>query len=120
MFIMHLCIMTLVVIAASVALRDLLTIWWPLLVTLFFIVSIVMYFLSEKTKKKDMHKFANFYMISTGVKMVAYLSIIMVYMYNFKDDGKRFAITFLVYYLIYSIFETYKLAKKDKNPDGNK
>ena len=65
-----------------------------------------------------MRKFANFYMAATVVKMVLYLTIIIVYVMNFKEDGKRFAITFLVYYLIYSIFETYKLVKKDKKSDG--
>lgn len=112
--------MTGVVIAASIALRSLLTAWWPMIVTFFFIVSMVMYFLSQKTKRKDMRKFANFYMLSTVIKMIVYLSIIMAYMLNFKEDGRRFAITFLAYYLIYSVFETYKLAKKEKNPDGNK
>ena len=70
-----------------------------------------------KAKKKDMRRFANFYMGSTVVKMMLYLAIIFLYAINFKEDAKRFAITFLAYYLIYSIFETYKLAKKEKT-DG--
>ena len=67
-----------------------------------------------------MRKFANFYTASTVVKMILYLTIIFVYAINFKEDGKRFAITFLAYYLIFSVFETYKLAKKNKKSDGNK
>ena len=117
-FIRHLCILTLVVIVASIFARKLLTYWWPAIVGFFFIVSMVIYFLSEKAKKKDMRKFANFYMISTIVKMLAYLSIIFVYALNFREDGRRFAITFLVYYVIYSVFETYKLTKKDKKSNG--
>ena len=117
-FLTHLSILTLFVIAASLGARSLLTVWWPFIVCFFFIVSIVVYSLSEKAKKKDMRKFANFYMAATVVKMVLYLTIIIVYVMNFKEDGKRFAITFLVYYLIYSIFETYKLVKKDKKSDG--
>ncbi len=80
----------------------------------FFIVSILVYFLSMRARRKDMRKFANFYMASTVVKMILYLTIIFVYVLNFKEDGKRFAITFLIYYLIYSVFETFKLAKKEK------
>ena len=67
---------------------------------------------------KDMRKFANFYMGSTVVKMMLYLAIIFIYVMNFKEDAKRFAITFLAYYLIYSVFETIKLAKKEKKSDG--
>lgn len=117
-FIKHLCILTLIIIVASICAHSVLTAWWPAIVGFFFVVSMVVYFLSEKAKKKDMRRFANFYMASTVVKMVVYLTIIFIYAVNFKEDAKRFAITFLAYYLIYSIFETYKLAKKGKNSDG--
>lgn len=117
-FIRQLCLLTLVVFAASVFVRSHLTVWWPAIACFFFIVSMVVYFLSQKAKQKDMRKFANFYMASTVVKMVVYLAIIFIYVMNNKEDGKRFAITFLIYYLIYSVFETYKLAKKEKKSDG--
>ena len=120
-FIKQLCLLTIVVIAVSAALRHTLTVWWPAIVGFFFIISIVVYLLSERAKKKDIRKFANFYMAATVVKILLYLSIILVYLMNFKEDGKRFAITFLCYYLIYSVFETYKLSRKDKkSADGNK
>ena len=117
-FIKPLCILTLVVIAASIIMHNMLTIWWPAIAGFFFIVSIVMFYLSGKAKQKDMRKFANFYMGSTVVKMMLYLAIIFIYVMNFKEDAKRFAITFLAYYLIYSVFETIKLAKKEKKSDG--
>ena len=117
-FIKQLCILTLIVILASIFMRSMLTIWWPALVGFFFIVSIIVYYLSEKAKQKDMRKFANFYMGSTVVKMMLYLAIICFYAFTYKEDAKRFAITFLAYYLIYSVFETFKLAKKEKKSDG--
>ena len=117
-FILQLCLLTLVVFVASVFLRGYLTTLWPAIVCFFFIVSIVVYFLSQRAKQKDMRKFANFYMASTIVKMVLYLAIIFIYVMVYIEDGKRFAITFLIYYFIYSIFETYKLAKKEKKSDG--
>lgn len=107
--------LTVVVMVASLFMHKMLTVWWPALVVFFAIISAVMYYLSEKAKQKDMRKFANFYMAATVIKLVLYLTIIIVYVMSFKEDGKRFAITFLVYYLIYSVFETIKLAKKKKN-----
>ena len=107
--------LTVVVMVASLFLHSMLTVWWPAIVVFFAIVSAVMYYLSENARQKGMRKFANFYMASTVIKMVLYLTIIIVYVMNFKEDGKRLAITFLVYYLIYSVFETIKLAKKRKN-----
>ena len=113
-FIRQLCILTLVVFVASVFMRNAITVWWPALACFFFIVSLVVYLLSENAKRKDMRKFANFYLASTVVKMVVYLTIILIYAFTFKEDAKLFAMTFLAYYLVYSVFETYKLAKKDK------
>ena len=111
-FITQLVILTVVVMVACLVLHKMLMVWWPAIVVFFALVSALMYFMSEKAKKKDMRKFANFYMAATVIKMVVYLAIIIVYIMNFKEDGKRFAITFLAIYLIYSIFETIKLAKK--------
>lgn len=113
-FITQLVILTVVVMVACLVLHKMLTVWWPAIVVFFALVSALMYFMSEKAKTKDMRKFANFYMAATVIKMVVYLAIIIVYIMNFKEDGKRFAITFLAIYLIYSIFETIKLAKKEK------
>ena len=113
-FITQLVILTVVVMVSCLVLHKMLTVWWPAIVVFFALVSALMYFMSEKAKKKDMRKFANFYMAATVIKMVVYLAIIIVYIMNFKEDGKRFAITFLAIYLIYSIFETIKLAKKEK------
>lgn len=114
-FVWQLSVLTLVVIVASILLRAYLTVWWPAIVGFFYIVSIVVYFLSVKARQKDMRRFANFYMGSTMVKMMLYLAIIFLYAVNFKEDGKCFAITFLANYLIFSIFETYKLVKHNKH-----
>ena len=114
-FVSQLTILTLIVIVASILLRAYLTVWWPAIVGFFYIITMVVYFLSVKAREKDMRKFANFYMGSTVAKMMLYLTIIFVYAMSFKEDGKRFAITFLANYLIFSIFETYKLVKKKKH-----
>ena len=119
-FISQLCLVTLATMLVSALLMRHLTIWWPLIAVFFFIVSIVIYFLSEKQKKKDMRSFTNFYMVTTVVKMVAYLSIIFIYVMSFKEDGKRFAITFLAYYLIFSVFETFKLSRRDNTASAGK
>ncbi len=119
-FISQLCLVTLATMLVSALLMRHLTIWWPLIAVFFFIVSIVIYFLSEKQKKKDMRSFTNFYMVTTVVKMVAYLSIIFIYVMSFKEDGKRFAITFLAYYLIFSVFETFILSRRDNTASDGK
>ena len=109
--------LTLAVSAASLGLAKFATVWWPLMIIFFFIVSLVMYRCCEKARQKDMRKFYNFYMVSTVVKLVVYLSILTIYSLNFKEDSKRFMLTFFAYYVIYSVFETYQLVKKKKTKD---
>lgn len=107
--------LTLAVSAASLGLVRFATMWWPLMVVFFFLVSVVMYRCCEKARQKDMRRFYNFYMVSTVVKLVVYLSILTIYSLNFKEDSKRFMLTFLAYYVIYSVFETWQLVRKKEN-----
>ena len=87
--------------------------YWSLLILFFAIVSIVIYFMTMKVKaKNDMGKFTNFYMGTTIVKLVTYLAVLLSYILIFPEDKKASIITFLAYYLCFSIFETYILTKK--------
>lgn len=88
---------------------------WPLLVLLFTVVSIVVFFSTMKMKNNhDLSKFANFYMGVTVLKLVVYLATILTYTIIMPNNAKAFIITFLIYYLCFSIFETYFLVRKKK------
>lgn len=88
--------------------------YWPWIIVLLTVVSIVVYCLVWKFKSKNDHKkFANFYMILSIVRPMTYLAILLVYALCNKHDGKRFMVTFLVFYLIFTVFETIQLSKKD-------
>lgn len=86
--------------------------YWSLLILFFAIVSTVVYLLTMKVRKEnDIHKFTNFYMGATIVKLMLYVAIIVIYVLISKGDTKPFIYTFLAYYLCYSVFETYSLTK---------
>ena len=85
--------------------------WWTLI--LFFVaVNTLVYFLTMKMKSKnDFRKFNNFYMLATVTKLLLYLAIVAAYSFVFKEDSKAFIITFLIYYLCFTVFETLMLVK---------
>lgn len=93
--------------------------WWALI--LFFVaVNILVYFLTMKMKaKNDFRKFNNFYMITTVTKLLLYLAIVAVYSFVFNEDSKAFIITFLIYYLCFTVFETVVLTKKETEKQRN-
>lgn len=85
---------------------------------LFSVVSVVMFIKTTNIKAKgDTYKLTNFYMIATVVKLISYLAIIVVYVINTPEDKIPFVITFLTYYLCFSVFETYMLIRKNNNKD---
>ena len=118
-FLMQIGVVGLIMIVLTIFIRRFIPMWitpfWSLLILFFVIICIVMYFLVERVKARDMRKFSNFFMAATMIKLVLYLIIILTYSLKFTADAKPFMLTFLAYYLVFTTFETVKLSKKDKN-----
>ncbi|MBK9291440.1 MAG: hypothetical protein IPM52_07420 [Bacteroidetes bacterium] len=74
------------------------------------------YFLKVMHKKQ--HAFANFFLISTGLKLLLYLTFIVVYLLFNKGEARIFLLLFLVYYAVYAVFES-RLAVRMQKPRGN-
>lgn len=87
--------------------------WWALVI-MFTVVNIIVYLLTMKMKKNDLGKFNNFYMLTTVVKLMFYLSVMTIYSLTCREDSRAFIITFLIYYLCFTVFETIILSKKNK------
>ena len=80
---------------------------------LFAAVSVVIFIMTIKIREKgDSYKLTNFHLIATVVKLITYLAIIVIYVINSPEDKIAFVITFLTYYLCFSVFETYMLVRK--------
>jgi hypothetical protein len=87
---------------------QIITPYWSLIISFFAIVNIIIYFISIKVKSKnDVNKMTYFHMIETVVKLLVYLVIIAIYAIKFSDDAKSFVISFLLYYLCFTFFETF-------------
>ncbi len=57
--------------------------------------------------KNDVNKTTHFHMLVTIVKLIAYLAIVATYAIMFSEDSKAFVVSFLLYYLCFTIFETF-------------
>ncbi len=85
---------------------------WHYLLLLFVAVSVVMFRKAINMRdKNDIYKLTNFHMIATILKLVGYLAIIAIYVIKNPEDKIAFVITFLTYYLCFSVFETYMLVR---------
>lgn len=87
--------------------------YWYLQLLFFAAINITIYFVTMKVMaKKDMSRFTNFYMATTFVKILVYLCVLVTYILIFPEDKKAFVSTFIVYYICFTVYETYILAKK--------
>ncbi len=79
-----------------------------------FIIAIltgVLHFSVLKVSEEGYSRFSSRFMMSSGVKMMAYLVFMLVYALFNTDHAKLFLITFLILYFIYTFFEVFLTIK---------
>ena len=82
--------------------------FWPLLILFFDAINVIVYFMTIKVKSKnDINKTTHFHMLITIMKLIVYLAIVATYAIKFSEDSKAFIISFLLYYLCFTFFETF-------------
>lgn len=87
-----------------------LSVFWALL-ALISVLTAIVHFSLLKTEEKDSSKFATKFMTASGIKMMIYLVVITSYSFLNPSKAKVFLISFIVLYLIYTIFEVFHIVK---------
>jgi hypothetical protein len=85
------------------------------LVGLFLITNIIAhYFLINSTKSRPI-KFFRIFIIITVIKILVYISVLIIYILSLKFGIKTFLVCFLMTYLAFTAFEVIELSKFLKN-----
>lgn len=93
-----------------------------LLPLLFFGITIILHFYLIKSSQKEMIKFTPRFIGATGIKMLIYFILILIYLLVDRTHAVSFLISFLVCYMIYTVFEiisVLKYLKKSKQVTDN-
>jgi hypothetical protein len=69
-----------------------------------------------RSARKKFIRYLNVYMLTTLVKLILYVLVMVVYILLNKQDVIPFFVTFLILYLLYTIFEVVWLVKFFKAP----
>lgn len=77
----------------------------PYLLIFFLIIGIAVYYFFEKAVAKRFSLFTNYFMIVTMLKILIYLTIIIIYAFTNKHDAITFILTFFLFYAGYTAFE---------------
>lgn len=91
---------------------------WIWSLALFYISGGVFFAIYLNVMNKKQHAFANFFLLSTGIKLMLYLTFIVVYLLLYRSEAKIFLLLFLIYYVVFAVFES-RLAVKMQKPRGN-
>jgi uncharacterized membrane protein len=91
---------------------------WIYALLLFYVTGGIFFAIYLKVMNKKQHAFANFFLLSTGLKLLLYLAFIVVYLLFNKSEARIFLLLFLVYYVVFAVFES-RLAIKMQKPRGN-
>jgi len=101
----------------SVLAQYYLPVFWVLL-GLITVLTGVLHYSIIQIQNSGASKFANRFMMVSGIKMMAYLVLITTYAFTNPSKASVFLILFFVLYLLYTVFEVILIVqylKKNKN-----
>jgi F0F1-type ATP synthase assembly protein I len=86
----------------------------PYMIAFFALATLTVYYFMLKATEKRPAKFVNIFMLTTTLKLLIYLAVMLVYALINREDARPFIITFFILYLIYTIVEVVSLLKAGK------
>lgn len=87
----------------------------PFLLIFFFAITAFTFYLALKAFTQKTSRYANFFMISVFLKLLLYVSIIIIYAFINTGDIISFIITFFIFYIFFTSFETFAIVKAQKS-----
>jgi len=123
-FLQHLLIYSAILGAIAIILYlilpELITPVLPFLFLFFVAITLVSYYILLRSLKSKLSRFINTFLISTIVKLILYIGIMIVYVILNRSDAVRFMITFFILYLFYTIFEVVKMISLTRSQNQEK
>jgi hypothetical protein len=118
-------LLSILLVAGGILLfRTLLSNWYfsffPYLVLIFLLVNSVVFFIFYRSINKSSNQFIRSFMLSTIIKLMTYLILVLVYVLTFPKSAIPFSITLSVLYIVYTAYDLFIMLsllkrKKEKN-----
>lgn len=87
----------------------------PFLFIFFIAITFISYWLLVRSSQVKIVRFINMYLLITTVKLILFISILVIYILLNKKDAVSFGFSFFGLYLVYTIFEVISLVNYSKN-----
>jgi len=94
---------------------DYYTVSFPYLLAFFMIAAVVVYHFMLKAIEKRPARFVGIFMLTTMVKLFAYMSVMITYALLNREEAMAFIVAFFVLYVVYTIVEVSSLLKVNRD-----
>jgi hypothetical protein len=81
--------------------------FFPFLILIFLLVNSVVFFIFYRSLNKSNNQFIRSFMLSTIIKLMTYLVLVLVYVLSFPKSAIPFAITLSVLYIVYTAYDLF-------------
>jgi hypothetical protein len=81
--------------------------FFPYLILIFLFVNSVVFFIFYHSLHKSSNQFIRGFMLSTIIKLMTYLILVLVYVLSFPKSAIPFAITLSLLYIIYTAYDLF-------------
>lgn len=81
--------------------------FFPYLVLIFLLVNSAVFFIFYRSLSKSSNQFIRGFMLSTIIKLMTYLILVLVYVLSFPKSAIPFAITLSVLYIVYTAYDLF-------------
>lgn len=87
------------------------TIYVPLLIAFFFLVTAGVHYLLLRASVHQARKFVTYFMLATFIKFMVYILVVFTFAYFNREDLISFVITFFILYILFTVFEVVAIVR---------
>lgn len=87
---------------------------FPAMLGFFLTATLLIFHFMLKAMEKRPARFVNIFMLTTMIKLLSYMSVMLGYALIFREDARPFIIAFFILYIIYTIVEVVSLLNVNK------
>ncbi len=91
---------------------------FPFMLGFFALATLLVYHLMLKALEKRPARFVNIFMLTTVLKLLVYMSIMVIYALLNRPEGQAFVIAFFVLYVVYTVVEVVSLLGVNRQMGG--
>ena len=79
---------------------------FPFILGLFFITTALIHLVLLSITRLNPRRFVSYFMLATFIKLLLYFIAVLIYLFNFRENALSFIVTFMILYILYTVFET--------------